>query len=296
MGPRKEGPRNLDGVDVNWNLSEQQAFEMVEANQLDEGTLPAAEVQGVANRYGVNRTRFWVKPVGCLGWIELNNHRGLFKDNAPLRRAVNWAIDRTDFLANAGPYTMTPWTHVIPPGFPGSITKRALQPYGARADIDKARQIAAGHYGDGHVVLAYRAGGPRNPRVELVRRDLTRLGLSVTLAPYFDYPPPSSEWDLLLGYGLCLDGTADPGDFVMTLGRSLSPEYQVKVQNANRLTGEARLKAFGKLDIEIMKNVAPVVVMNAYNNQFFFSNRVNPKSLQYHAVYQDWSIPALALK
>ena len=295
-GPGRRAPRNLDGVDVNWNLSEQQAFEMVEANQLDEGTLPAAEVQGVANRYGVNRTRFWVKPVGCLGWIELNNHRGLFKDNAPLRRAVNWAIDRTDFLANAGPYTMTPWTHVIPPGFPGSITKRALQPYGARADIDKARQIAAGHYGDGHVVLAYRAGGPRNPRVELVRRDLTRLGLSVTLAPYFDYPPPSSEWDLLLGYGLCLDGTADPGDFVMTLGRSLSPEYQVKVQNANRLTGEARLKAFGKLDIEIMKNVAPVVVMNAYNNQFFFSNRVNPKSLQYHAVYQDWSIPALALK
>ena len=295
-GPGRPAPRNLDGVDVNWNLNEQTAFDMVEANELDEGPLPADEAQGVANRYGVNRGRFWVKPVGCMGWIALNTRQGLFKDNAPLRIAVNWAIDRTDYLANAGPYTLTPWTHLIPPGFPGSITKRALQPYGARADIDRARQIAAGHYGDGRVVLAYRAGGPRNPKVELVRRDLTRLGLSVTLAPYLDYPPPSSEWDLLLGYGWCLDGTADPGDFVATVRGSLSPEYEVKVQNANRLAGEARIRAFGKLDIEIMKNDAPLVVMNAYNNRFFFSNRVDPKSLKYHAVYQDWSIPALALK
>jgi ABC-type oligopeptide transport system substrate-binding subunit len=295
-GPGRSALRNLAGVDVNWNLNEQNAFDMVKANELDEGPLPTAEVQGVASQYGVNRTRFWVKPMSCLGWIAINTHQGLFKDNAPLRRAVNWAIDRTDFLASAGPYSMTPWTHLIPPGFPGSITKPALQPYGVRADIAKARQIAAGHYGDGHVVLAYRAGGPANPRVELVRRDLTRLGLSVTLAPFSDYPPPSSAWDLLLGYGWCVDGTADPAEFVTTVKVSLSPDYQVKLLNANRLSGEARVKAFGKLDVEIMKNFAPIVVMNTYNNRFFFSNRVNPKSLKYHAVYQDWSIPALALK
>ena len=295
-GPGRTAPRNLAGVDVNWNLNEQAAFEMVKANQLDEGPLPAAEVQGVANQYGVNRSRFWVKPVGCLGQIALNTHRGLFKDNAPLRRAVNWAIDRTDYLANTGAYAMTPWTHLIPAGFPGSITKPALQPYGARADIEKARQIASGHYGDGQVVLAYRAGRPRDARVEVVRRDLTRLGLSVTLAPFFDYPPPSAHWDLLLGYGWCLDGTADPGDFVTTVRGSLSPQYAAKLLKVTGLTGEARIKAFGKLDVEIMTNDAPLVVTNVYNNRFFFSNRVNPKSLEYHAVYQDWSIPDLALK
>jgi peptide/nickel transport system substrate-binding protein len=295
-GPGRTAPRNLAGVDVSWNVNERAAFELVEANQLDEGPLPDDEVQGVANRYGVNRTRFWVKPLGCLGQIALNTHRGLFKDNAPLRRAVNWAIDRTDFLANATPYAMTPWTHLIPPGFPGSITKRALQPYPVRADINKARRIAAGHYGDGHVVLAYRAGGPRNARVELVRRDLTRLGLSVTLAPFSNYPPPASQWDVLFGYGRCVDGTADPGDFVSTVRGSLSPQYEAKVRNVSELTGEARIKAFGKLDIEIMRNDAPLVVTNVYNNRFFFSNRVNPRSLQYHVIYQDWSIPALALK
>jgi len=294
-GPGRSAPRSLTGVDVSWNVNEQTAFEMVEANQLDEGPLPAAEVQGIANQYGVNRTRFWVKPVGCLGWIALNTQHGLFKGNAPLRIAVNWAIDRTDLLANASPYTRTPWTHLIPPGFPGSVTQRALQPYGVRADIDKARQIAAGHYGDGHVVLAYR-GGPRNARVELVQRDLTRLGLTVTLAPFSDYPPPSSEWDLLFGYGWCLGATADPGDFVTAVEGSLSPDYAAKLLNANRLTGQKRVDAFGKLDVEIMKKDAPLVVTNAYNNLFFFSNRVDPKSLKYHAVYQDWSIPSLALK
>jgi len=294
-GPGRTAPRNLAGVDVSWNLNEQAAFELVEANQLDEGPLPAAEVEGVARSYGINRTRFWVKPLGCVGVIALNTQQGLFKDNAPMRRAVNWAIDRTDYAASTSPYIWTPWTHLIPPGYPGSITKRALQPYGARANLEKAREIAAGHSGDGHVVLAYRASGPRNPRVDLVRSELTELGLSVTLRPFSDYPPPSAEWDLLLGYGWCAD-TADPGDFVTFAKGSLSPEYVAKLLNVNRLAGQKRVTAFGKLDVEIMKNDAPVVVTNVYNNRFFFSNRVDPKTLMYHAVYQDWSIPSLALK
>ena len=45
-----------------------------------------------------------------------------------------------------------------------------------------------------------------------------------------------------------------------------------------------------------MRNVAPVAVTNTYNNLYFFSDRVDPRSLRYHPVYQDWSIPALALK
>ncbi len=45
-----------------------------------------------------------------------------------------------------------------------------------------------------------------------------------------------------------------------------------------------------------MKNVAPVVVTTRTTSGFFFSNRVDPQSLEFHRVYQDWSIPALALK
>jgi peptide/nickel transport system substrate-binding protein len=48
-GPGRMRPRNLTGLDVIWNLNENTAFEQVKNNELDEGPIPAAEVQNVAN-------------------------------------------------------------------------------------------------------------------------------------------------------------------------------------------------------------------------------------------------------
>ena len=160
-GPGRTAPRNLNGVDLSWNVNEQVAFEMVKANQLDEGPIPAAEVQGVASQYGVNRSRFWVEPMSsCPGQIALNNSRGLFHDNVQMRKAVNWAIDRTDY--SAAVFTRTPWTHLLPPGYPGSITKRSLQPYAPRRTSHKARALAAGHFKDGRIKVFYRSSGALN--------------------------------------------------------------------------------------------------------------------------------------
>jgi hypothetical protein len=75
-----------------------------------------------------------------------------------------------------------------------------------------------------------------------------------------------------------------------------SPGWLRKLEAASKLVGRKRYEALGRLDIEIMKKVAPIAVERTYNNRYFFSNRVNPKSLVYQAIYQDWSIPALALK
>ncbi len=61
-------------------------------------------------------------------------------------------------------------------------------------------------------------------------------------------------------------------------------------------SGRSALEAFGRLDIEIMRKVAPMAVERTYNNRYFFSNRVDPKSLVYQGIYQDFSIPAMALK
>jgi hypothetical protein len=46
----------------------------------------------------------------------------------------------------------------------------------------------------------------------------------------------------------------------------------------------------------VTTRLAPAVVLGAYNNRYFFSSRVDPRSLVYQNVYTDWSIPALALK
>jgi hypothetical protein len=108
-------------------------------------------------------------------------------------------------------------------------------------------------------------------------------------------------FDMVISLGWCSD-FIDPaaGDAFPFLGVGWtfpdSPKYRAKIAAAARLRGNARTKAIGKLDIEIMKNLAPVVATTTYNNIYFFSNRVDPRSLSFHHVYQDWSIPALALK
>ena len=66
--------------------------------------------------------------------------------------------------------------------------------------------------------------------------------------------------------------------------------------DAARLVGPNRLKVYGQLDLDIMKQAAPMAAERTYNNRYFFSNRVDPKALVYPGMYQDWSIPAFALK
>src|SRR5207249_7117206 len=94
--------------------------------QLDEGPLPPAHVQEVANRFGVNRTRFWTKPVNCTGYLPMNMAAHLFKDNLNLRKAVAYAVSRQAYVSVAGPYAGQPWSHLLNPGVPGW---RREQPY-----------------------------------------------------------------------------------------------------------------------------------------------------------------------
>ena len=68
------------------------------------------------------------------------------------------------------------------------------------------------------------------------------------------------------------------------------------MENAAKLVGPKRLKVYGQMDIDIMKKAAPMAVERTYNNRYFFSNRINTKGLVYQGIYQDWSIPAMALK
>jgi ABC-type oligopeptide transport system substrate-binding subunit len=212
LGPGRTAPRNLAGVDVLWNLDEQTAFDMVKANALDEGPIPAGEVQNVADEYGVNRGRFWVRPTSCISLIAFNNSRGLFQGNAAMRRAVNWALDRTDYAQASGPFRVTPWTHMLSPTAPGSITKPRLQPYATTARIEKARAIAAGHFKDGKVKVYYGSSGNGPARAQVVRRALINLGFqddNITMKGfsggdlYYAIFGRGSDFDLAVSLGSC---------------------------------------------------------------------------------------------
>src|SRR4051812_9245041 len=109
-GAGRQRPRNLGGVDVQWNLNETTAFEQVNSGELDEGPVPAMGVEFIVQRYGVNRTRFWTMPVKCTGYLPMNMARPLFKGNSALRRAINYVVSRRAYAAQAGPYAGQPWT------------------------------------------------------------------------------------------------------------------------------------------------------------------------------------------
>jgi ABC-type oligopeptide transport system substrate-binding subunit len=303
-------PHNLSGLDLSWNLNEQTAFQQVKDNELDEGPIPADQVQAIADRYGVNRSRFWAKPVNCVGWLLFNTKHGLFKNNIPMRKAVNWVLDRKAYAFQAGPYAGSPWTHLLPPGSPGSISTRKLQPYSPGPNIAKARRLAKGHFKDGKVHVYYPGTGTIRPaQAQVVRHDLIRLGFKpenvITKGFYCELGPCfPADWDIGVGSGWCTD-YPDPYDVFLpffftgeldTYPFIDSAKYRAKIKADAKLVGNARLRAFGRLDLEIMNKLAPVAVMRTYNNRYFFSHRVNPGSLSYQGVYSAWSIPALALK
>jgi len=313
-GPGRTRPRNLAGVDIQWNLNEQTAFNQTLANQLDEGPLPAAEVQGVAKKYGVNKTRFWTKAINCTGYLPFNTSRSLFKGNLALRQAINYVINRKDYTSQAGPYAGQSWTHIFNPGVPGW---RNVSIY--KQNVAKAKKLAKGHFKSGDINVGFRSSGTINPaQAQIVRRDLIRLGFNAgkinmkgfSGADLYDaMGHRNTDLDMGVSMGWCSD-YPDPYDWINILlyGKSIQSENNVnysyfnekkwntKMEKAARLVGPNRLKVYGQLDLDIMNQAAPMAIERTYNNRYIFSSRVNPKSLIYQGIYQDWSIPALALK
>ena len=291
-----------------------------QASQLDLGCLPPGHRAAVAQQNGVSRSkpvgtgRFWIKS-SPVEWTLLFNFRRLFAGNPQLRQAVSWALDRTAMADQIDPYAMTPWTHSIPPGFPGVVTAQRLQPYSLKPDLAKARQLAVGHMGDGSIHVAYQSEGKAGPlTAEAVRQALVGLGFDASriemrgFSGYDLYTAADTHgtpFDLVVGMGFSVPmPSADPAAFVgeglVGLGLGdfdpANAAYNKAFHILSRtLKGKARLRALGRFDVQVMKNFAPVAVLSVSNDLTFFSDRVDPASLRYSPDY-GWSFTALRLK
>ena len=172
-GPGRTGRGTWPGLDVQWNLNEQTAFNQTLANQLDEGPIPAAEVQGIASKYGVNKGRFWTKPVNCTGYLPMNMARAALQEQPKLRQAINYAIDRKAYVAAGRARTpvsrgATSSTRASPVGRTSAVsTKHRTSP---------RRRSWPGHIvKHGHQRLATAPPGTINPaQAQIVKRDLIR--------------------------------------------------------------------------------------------------------------------------
>jgi ABC-type transport system substrate-binding protein len=312
-GPGRLRPRNLTGLDVQWNLNEQTAFNQAKSGELDEVQPPPAEVEDLQKQYGVNRSRFHAKPQNCTGYLPMNTANALFKGNVKLRQAVNFAVNRRSYVLQAGPLAGDPWTHLLNPAVPG-WKRTTIYPQ----NLTRARQLA-GDVSNKKITIYYRSSGSTNPnQYQVVRQDLINLGFrpdNITARGfsggqiYTAMGRRGTDVDIGVSMGWCSD-YPDGYDWlnVLLYGPFIQDENNVnysyfnssfwnkKMEAAAKLTGPARAKRYGQLDLDIMQKAAPVAVERTYKTRYFFSSKVDTRALVYQPIYADWAIPALALK
>lgn len=247
--------------------------------------------RGLVGRYGINRSQFYVKPGLSFVAYALNVSRPLFRDNPRLRRAINFAVDRPAVRRAFGGRLASSLTdQYLPPALPAFRNARIYPLNGA--DLRTARSLARGNTRGGKAVLY----APDRPiplaAAQVVRQNLARIGLDVEVKgipppAYFSrLQAPDEPFDIAhLSWAA---DYADPFSFVnlqfdgrfiggSNNSRFNSPTYNRLMRQAARLRGRARDRAYGRLDVTIARNAAPMVVFSNPNALTLVSKRVDPR-------------------
>ena len=105
---------------------------------------------------------------------------------------------------------------------------------------------------------------------------------------FADYPDPYDFINILL------DGKTIEKANNINSAYFNSAKYNAAMKAAAKLAGQARYKAYGKLDVDIMTNAAPWAPVFNYTQRDFISSRV--ENYIYQPVYGRPIINALAIK
>lgn len=248
--------------------------------------VPGTRTGQLVRDYGINRSRLFVEQSLSGRSFFLNTSRPLFRDNVPLRKAVNVAVDRAALIREFGRFGATATDQILPPGMPGFRNAKIYPLRGP--NIRRARALAAGHLRKGKAVL-YTCTDPSYcvAPAQVLQRNLGAIGLRVEIKTfpfgiYFQKAQTLGEpYDIILiGW---VGGYNDPREFLLLFdGRSgaqnysrfNSPAYNRLLDVAGRLSGPARYKAYGSLDVRLMRDEAPAIPYAVYNDWTFVSDRV----------------------
>lgn len=244
-----------------------------------------AELQ---RRYGLNKSQFFVKPDDFVRMFVLNTSRPLFRNNAKLRQAVNFAVDRRALTRELGPFAGIPTDQYLVPSMPGYRNARIYPLDGP--DLGRARTLARGRTRGGKAVL-YTRTDPRDlAQAQVLQQNLKAIGLDLTIV---SVPAPLGVEKLATGQkefdiGRIAWSFTDPSLMLDTLfnGRTIgkpeninfsyfdSPEYNRLLDQASRLTGDEGYRAYGELDVQLARDAAPAIPVAVLNAITFVSARV----------------------
>jgi ABC-type oligopeptide transport system substrate-binding subunit len=251
-----------------------------------DGVPPSAWAE-IASKYGVNKGQFYVKPILSVSYLAMNTSQPLFKDNIPLRRAVNFAIDRKALLSQSGYLAGKRSDQILPPGLAGF---RDVSLYPLKGpDLKTAKQLAKGHTRDGKIVIYTCNSGPCPLRAQILQFNLQQIGLDVEVKQFARAVQIQKEGTRGEPFDIADEGWvadyADPYDFINVLldGSNIQtsnnnnysyfndPAYNKKMTQASLLSGAKRFSQYGALDIDLMKNAVPWAPRSNANNRLFVS-------------------------
>jgi YVTN family beta-propeller protein len=294
-----ERPQGLEEIRFEYGVPTERGIEEVEAGRADhvalqpgEGALPVSTqvADRLEARYGpgseaadAGRQQLFTGTVPAVDVFIFNTHRGPFTDPR-LRRAVNYAIDRPELSEDTGfGFAGKPTDQYIPPGIPG-FEDAAVYPLGG-PDLATARRLAGGGRHQAVLYTCSRPGCTRNAQILQSNLDAIGIDLEVRQFPselYFSaIGAPDRPWDL--AYFPWLVDYADPFNFINSLygptadaepANFRDPGLWKRMAVASRLTGDARLRAYARLDRDLAERAVPATPFASEVETHFFSARM----------------------
>jgi YVTN family beta-propeller protein len=289
-------PHRLAQIQIAVGIAHQRGIANVEGGTADYTTLVgpgAANVQALASqlaaRYGPGSPaarrgaqQYFVNPQLEVDYFILNTHRPLFA-NVRMRRAVSYAINRRVLARLGEPYDALPdrpTDHYLPPGIPGYSDARVYPP---TPDLAKATALA---HGGGRTGVFYSCDiYPCAEQAQILKTEMAAIGVQLTirtfpiLTGWARMSRPGEPFDIAY-FGWVLN-YADPAGVLPFIldGAGVypafdDPVYRRRLAAVGRLTGPERYLRYGKLDLDIARNAAPLLAYGYASNSDFFSARI----------------------
>jgi ABC-type oligopeptide transport system substrate-binding subunit len=277
------------------------------------GGIPPASFAEAAQKYGINKGQFWVKPQLGVSYFAFNHDRPLFQGakGTALAKAINYSIDRTAILAQNGYLAGKRTDQVLPPGMAG-FRDANLYPLKGPDLATAKKWFAKSGVSDGTTVEYYGSNRGAAPLIsQIVQFNLKQIGLNTNIhlfarAVQIDKEGTRGEPFDVTSEGWIAD-YADPYDFLNVLlsGDSLhasnnnnvayfnDPTYNKQMRSAALLSGSQRYTAYGNLDVSMMAKNPPWAAWRNFNDRILLSSRVG--CFTYNSTYSV-DLAALCLK
>jgi peptide/nickel transport system substrate-binding protein len=293
-------PASIQTIDYLERATAKDAFAAVRngdadvATVLDPTLLNPDLIRELEGRYGRNSRQFWVRATTRRYSLIFNTRHPPF-DDARLRRAASFALDRTKLRDTLGPRAGQVTDQLLPPVSAGF---RNWTLYPSRPNLRRAKRAARGALkGRKDATLIVSSTGSWPAVGDAIKSNLVRIGLHIEVVPKAplvirDYLRENPDaWDLatlhtspyhvdpgafinsgLQGHDLDGPGGAEGRAALYNYSGFDDPKWVRRMRRMN--SRRHRLKAYALLDRDLMNGPAPIAPYATGNSLTLVSARI----------------------